>query len=243
MTTTDATVTAPSGEEHPGEWIPLPGFSKYEIRSRGGYGLAEDQWPVRHKTKRTFLKVTLGTNGYPRVQPYNDQGKQETRTVHSLILLANVGPPSDGMQTRHLDSDPLNYRWAAGSTDEEIKAAGGNLVYGSGPENHADQVAAGTAVRPLTSQCANYTTCGNMTASTAITRCPACSIEAGSRAAAMLAKGTPLAAVTRKLGYTSEVHVHALARQYGGYTGTLAQARAGRPLLRRVLGRFRRGPR
>ena len=241
-------MTAPSitaSDITPGDgavWVSLApwGYSKYECRSRGGYGLDEDQWPVRRIDNRKPLKVTLGTHGYPQVKPYNDHGKQKTVTVHSLILLTNMGPPPPGMETRHLDNDPLNYRWAAGSTDEEIKAAGGNLVYGSKPQNHADQVKAGTATLPAF-PCVNR--CGG-TAPFDGARCVTCLTGAGTQAAALLAAGMPLPKVTRKLGYqaTSERRVYALARDFGGYKGTLEQARAQRqPLLRRVSGWFRRG--
>ena len=233
------TAGMPSGIPH-GEWISLAphGFSRYEIYGPGGYGINER--PVRHKAKGTLLKVTLGTHGYPQVKPYNDQGKQETRTVHSLILLANMGPPPPGMETRHLDNDPLNYRWAAGSTDEEIKAAGGNLVYGSKPQNHADQVAAGTATLPAF-PCVNR--CGG-TAPFDGARCVPCLTGAGVQAAALLAAGMPLPKVTRKLGYqaTSGRRVYALARDFGGYRGTLEQARTQRqPLVRRLTRWLRRG--
>lgn len=245
MTASDVTASdITPGDDETG-WISLApyGFSKYEAWPPGGYGLGEDQWPIRHKTKGTRLKVTLGTHGYPQVKPYNDKRKQETRTVHSLILLANVGEPGDGQETRHLNSDPLDYRWAPGRTDEEIKAAGGNLVYGTKPQNHADQVKAGTAVLPPpTFPCVNHTRCGAMVLSEG-RRCPPCMEQAGIRAAGLLNAGIPLPAVTRKLGFKSEVHVHALARQYGGYKGSLAQARTQRrpSLLRRMLSRFRRG--
>ena len=243
---TEATGTPP-GCEPGGEWLSLApyGLSKYEAYSPGGYGLDESQWPIRHKAKGTRLKVTLGTHGYPQVKPYNDQGKQETRTVHSLILLANVGPPPEGMETRHLDSDPLNYRWAPGN-EEETKAAGGNLIYGTGPEQHKDKVEAGTAVRPpVTFECVNHARCGGMAVRDG-RRCLPCLKETGVRAAALLGEGMPLAAVTRKLGYeaASERWVFGLARQYGGYRGTIEQARTQRrpPLLRRVVARFRRTP-
>lgn len=228
-----------------GDWISLEpyGFSKYEAYSPGGYGLDESQWPVRRQIAGTRLKVTLGTHGYPQVKPYNDQGKQKTLTVHGLIMLANVGPPEPGQETRHLNSDPLDYRWAPGDTEEETKAAGGNLMYGTKPQNHADQVKAGTAVLPPPAfPCVNHARCGAMVTSEG-RRCQPCMQEVGVRAAALLNAGMPLKAVTRKLGYTNEVHVHALARQHGGYKGSLEQARTQRrpPLLRRMLGRFRRG--
>ena len=139
MVTTVSDVTP--GDERPGDWISLApfGFSKYEASPRAGTAWIRTSGPSAGSTTGDQLKVTLGTNGYPQVKPYNDQGKQETKTVHSLILLANVGPPPAGMQTRHLDNDPLDYRWAPGDTDEEVTAAGGNLRYGTGPEQRKDQ--------------------------------------------------------------------------------------------------------
>jgi hypothetical protein len=246
MTAPDVTTSDITPGDGP-RWVSLApwGYSKYEAWSAGGYGLGEDQWPIRRQTTGTRLKVTLGTHGYPQVKPYNDHGKQKTVTVHSLILLANVGKPEPGQETRHLDSDPLNYRWAPGRTEEEIRAAGGNLMYGTKPQNHADQVKAGTAVLPPpTFPCVNHTRCGAMVLAEG-RRCQDCMQDAGRRAAALLTEGTPLKTATRRLGYTNEVHVHALARQHGGYRGSLAEARAQRrpALWRRVLGRFRRGGR
>jgi hypothetical protein len=221
------------------DWVSLApyGFSKYEIRSRGGYGLDENQWPVRRAGNGKPLKVSLGSNGYPRVKPYNDQGQQKTVEVHALIMLANVGPPEAGQETRHLDNDPLNYRWAAGG-EAETKAAGGNLVYGTKKANHADQVEAGTATRPEY-PCAGG--CGG-TASFAGARCRPCMTAAGKRAADLLNSGVPLPEVTRRCGYKSESWTFAAARDCGGYTKTPAQARHPRrkPLLRRVLDRLRR---
>lgn len=241
----------PPGCEPGGTWISLAphGLSKYEVWSKGGQG--RDQRPVRNKATGNLLAVSEGTQrrntnrrGYLQVKPYPDQGKkQDTRTVHSIILLGNVGPPPEGMQTRHLDNDQWNNRWEPG-TEAETKAAGGNLIYGTGPEQRKDQVKAGTVTPPPTMfKCVNHDRCGAMVTSKG-RRCPPCMREAGIRAAALLSDGTPLKTVTSKLHYKNEVHVHALARQYGGYRGSLAQARSQRrpSLYRRILGRFRRTP-
>ena len=260
MTAPDVTVSdTPPGCEPGGQWLPLAqhGLSKYEVWSKGGYG--RDMRPVRsidravngRQVKGVLLKVGEGSRerpggvvrakGYLRVKVYPDKGTPRPVEVHALIMLANVGPPPDGMQTRHLDSDPWNCRWEPGD-EETTKAAGGNLIYGTGPEQRKDQVAAGTAQPPPASfPCVGHARCGAMVASKG-RRCQPCMQEAGERAGALLKDGMPLAKVTRKLDNKNEVHVHALARQYGGYKGTLAQARTQRrpPLVRRVLGRFRR---
>jgi len=254
MTAPDVTVSdTPPGCEPGGEWLSLAahGFSKYEVWSRGGSG--REQRPVRNKTTGNLMAVSEGTRGRPggvqrakgylQVKLYNDAGKQETKAVHSLILLANVGPPPEGMQTRHLDSDPWNNRWEPGD-EETTRKAGGNLIYGDGPQQRKDQMEAGTAVPPpATFPCVNHARCGGMAVRDG-RRCLPCLKETGIRAAALLNEGMPLAAVTRKLGYqsTSERWVFGLARDYGGYRGTITQARTQKrpPLLRRVLGRFRR---
>ena len=225
MTTTGA----PSGtttDERPGDWISLApyGFSRYEIYSPGGYGLDEGQWPVRHRTKGTYLKVTLGTHGYPQVKPYNDQDRQETRTVHGLIMLAYAGWPKPGEETRHLNSDPLDYRWAPGS-EEETKAAGGNLIYGTKEENSADRLAALAAAgragngRPMVPpkpdkhcvRCgAVFTTNGR--------RCHECVVWTGVEATALLrSNGGKLGAAAEQLDYPSVDGLHTLAVKYGGY--------------------------
>ena len=112
---------------------------------------------------------------------------------------------------------------------EHPKAAGGNLIYGSAPEQHNDQVKAGTATKPVF-PCPNHATCGGTAAFEGV-RCEPCRTEAGIQAAALLNEGVPLAAVTRRLGYTSERQMYAVACQYGGYKGTIAEApRTGPPL-------------
>jgi hypothetical protein len=244
----------PPGCEPVGRWLPLAehGYSKYEVWSAGGQG--RDQRPVRsidrinsagRQVKGQILSIAEGTQrrsvtrrGYLQTKVYSDEGKQETKTVHSLILLANVGPPPEGMQTRHLDGEPWNNRWEPGD-EETTKAAGGNLIYGTGPEQHKDQVKAGTFTRPEF-PCAGG--CGG-TAPFATARCRTCMTAAGVRAAALLNSGVPLPEVTRRCGYKSESWTFAAARDFGGYGKTTAQARHPRkkPLLRRLLGRFRRG--
>ena len=248
MTTPDVTtsdITPGDG----GEWASLApyGYSKYEIDRRGGYG--RDQQPVRNRATGNLLSVGEGTQkrnthrrGYLQVKLYNDEGGRDTRTVHSLVLLVNVGPPAEGMQTRHLDNDPWNNRWEPGD-EGQTRKAGGNLIYGSAPQQHKDQVKAGTVAKPVF-ECVNHATCGN-TAPFRNARCVPCLTETGVRASALLSEGVPLPKVTRKVGYqpASDRQVHALARDFGGYRGTIAQARGQRrePLLRRVIARFQRG--
>ncbi len=210
------------------------GFSKYEV-SPDGFG--PDQQPVRRAGAAKLLAVSVGTNGRPRVKIYDDDGKQRTIEVHALVMGTYAGPPPPGMECRHLDNDPFNNRWRPGD-EAQTRAAGGNLIYGTKAENHADQAAAGTARRPMV-PCVNHGRCGGMVARQG-SRCLPCAAEVGEQAAAMLGAGIGLEAVTRRLGYTSPDWVFKLAARHGGYTGTSAQARAqGRRWPQRAMATLR----
>lgn len=192
---------------HP-EWAPVPGFSRYEVSHRGG-GIR------RRGGGRQPLKVSVGTHGYPEAQPYNDQGKQEKPTMHSLVLLGHAGPPPDGTETLHGKGGPLDYRYCGcgspGCTE-------GNLRYDTHKVNVGETIAAGNARRPATVPCVNHDRCGGLVVN-AGSRCLPCAEDIGVTAAAMLGAGMASDAVTRVLGYKSESWVLTLARRHGGYEG------------------------
>ena len=244
MTTpSDVTVS----DQHAETWKPLPApFSKYEWRADG---FGPDQRPIRRADAAAGLATTVSNHGgYLMVKPYDDDGKRQTRSVHSLVLLGGAGPCPAGLQSRHLDDDPLNNRWAPGATDDEVRANGGNLVYGSGPQNAADKYRRGLPRTPAaTHPCINHDRCGGLVANPG-RRCLPCAQEVGVQAAALLNKGVNLKDVTARLGYQTPEWVHKLARNHGGYAGTLAVALAQRPprarrvtaTLRGYFGRGRR---
>lgn len=104
------------------EWRSIPGYEgRWEAsnwgrvrslprpRTRGGV-------LSQRLNKRGYLSVTLG---------------RETHEVHRLIALAFIGPRPDGMETRHLDGNPLNC--------QEV-----NLAYGPRSANVRDKRAHGT---------------------------------------------------------------------------------------------------
>jgi hypothetical protein len=240
MTAPDVTVS----DITPGdgtEWVSLApyGYSKYEFDRRGGYG--RDQQPVRNKATGNLMSVGEGTQkrnthrrGYLQVKLYPDEGVRKTIAVHILVLLVNVGPPPEGMQTRHLDNDPWN----------NLRD---NLVWGSGPEQHKDQVEAGTASPLPEVECVNHAKCGGM-AATGGRRCVACMTVVGEKAARLLRQGMHRADVAVELGYaaTSGPYVEGLAISFGGYVKPTAQVRPKRrapkrTLRQRVAGWFRRG--
>jgi hypothetical protein len=225
MTTpSDVTVSDQHGET----WTRLPApFSKYEV-SPDGFG--PDQRPVRRAGAVTGLATTPNNHGdYPMVKVYDDTGRRQTKTVHSLVLLGFDGPPPPGLESRHLDDDPLNNRWRPGATRDERIAAGGNLMYGDKAANTRDKAHNGRpAAVAKTHPCLNHARCGGMVANPG-RRCLPCAKEVGRQAAALLAAGENLEDVTARLGYQTPEWVHKLARNHGGYTGTLAQAKAQHP--------------
>ena len=242
--TTPSEVTG--SDRHAETWTPLPApFSKYEV-SDSGYG--PDQRPVRRRGGNSLATTVNNHGGYPMVKVYDDTGKRQTKTTHSLVLLGFDGPPPPGMESRHLDDDPLNNRWRPGATREERMAAGGNLMYGDKAANTRDKAANGRpAAVAKVHPCVNYIRCGGMVVNQG-RRCLPCAQEVGREAAAMLGRGVNLEDVTAALGYQTPEWVWKLARNHGGYAGTLATARSQHPAwprrvtatLRDYFGRGRR---
>lgn len=123
-------------------WKPIPGYEGiYEVSNLGrvrsldrivwrkiGRGeTPERKAPAPMKGK--LLRPGKASNGYPTVSL---RGK--THTVHSLVLLAFVGPAPEGHECRHLDGNRENPRLS-------------NLRWGTRAENVADAAAHGTQVR------------------------------------------------------------------------------------------------
>ena len=237
MTTpSDVTVSDRQAET----WTPLPApFSKYEV-GRSGYG--PGQRPVRRAGGKPLATTVNNHGGYLMVKVYDDNGVRQTKTVHSLVLLGHAGPCPPGQESRHLDDDPLNNRWAPGVTREEIQAAGGNLMYGTKPQNTQDKADNGRpAVAPKPFECVNHARCGGLFTAKG-RRCPACLVTIGQQAAAMLRAGMNIGVVTLRVGYRNEEWVHQLACRNGGYAGSLAQAQAqGRSWPQRVTATLRYG--
>ena len=168
-------------DQRPETWKAIPCFSKYE---------ASDLGRVRSVRTGNVLATRVSNSGYLLVKLYDDDARQQTRTVHSLVLLTFAGPRPDGMETLHGLGGPLDNRWPE------------NLRYGTKKENAADQAAAGTARRPATHPCVNHERCGGMVVNQG-SRCLPCVAAVGDRAAAMLSAGMSLDAATRRLGYSN----------------------------------------
>lgn len=128
----------PSGQ--PGErWVPVPGFEDSYLISNYG-----QVWSKPRSTARGgILKQVVDKRGYYWVNPCSNGKQQRPQTVHRLVMLAFVGVPEKGQEVRHLDGDPGNNRWEPGD-EEEARAAGGNLIYGTHAENMADMAKHGS---------------------------------------------------------------------------------------------------
>lgn len=131
----------------PGIWKPVPGYEGLYEASDFGQVLS------RHRKVPHTLRPSWYT-GYGVVMLHRD-GQREPRTVHSIVMETFAGPCPPGQEIRHLDGDPANNRWTPGSTEDEIRAAGGNLIYGSSSENKVDQVRHGTHYEAARDCCDN----------------------------------------------------------------------------------------
>ena len=112
----------------------IPGFPRYAINEygivlsscvRGGGWRQPVSW--KDAKRMTFTK---DKNGYHKVALSNS-GKEQQVPVHSLVLLAFVGPRPDGMVCRHLDGNKHNNHIS-------------NLSWGTAQQNSDDMVLHGT---------------------------------------------------------------------------------------------------
>lgn len=225
MTASDVTASDQRAET----WKPVPGCSGYEasdnsvwrvdgdrlIQVSGGIR-SVDRISGTRRLKGVLLKGRLNNSGYVLVNVTNDEGVKLTRLAHRVILLAHRGECPDGQETLHSERGPLWCRYPE------------DIHYGTKKENAADIAAAGTLKTPATYPCVNHERCGGMVVNPG-RRCLPCVMEVGKEAAAMLEAGLVLDEVTRRLGYQSNAWVEKLARNYGGFTGPLPQARPRAP--------------
>lgn len=101
------------------QWMPVPGHPDYDAHPSGAVR-------SRKRGEPRELVGWLDGNGYHRV--HLDDAHYAT---HAIIALTFHGPRPEGMQTRHLNGNPLDNRAE-------------NLQYGTPAENQADRWAHGT---------------------------------------------------------------------------------------------------
>jgi hypothetical protein len=98
------------------------------MTGRAGMKLRPGRSLKPHRNPRGYLYVNFSRPGF-----------RQTFQVHVLVMLTFAGSCPEGMQVRHLDGDPGNNKWAPGSTEDAVRAAGGNLVYGTPKKNAEDR--------------------------------------------------------------------------------------------------------
>ena len=103
------------------KWADIPGYSNYQVSTLGR---------VWSKGNKLYLKPIAHSAGYNQCAFYKNR-KQKIFLVHRLVLLAFVGPCPEGLETAHLDGDPLNNRLD-------------NLIYTTPSENNLMKCKHGT---------------------------------------------------------------------------------------------------
>ena len=182
-------------------WKPLPGWP-HEV---------SDQGRVR-TAKGRILASRLNKDGYPQGDLYDPETKKEAKgvPVHWCVLTAHAGPRPAGMQASHLSENP-EWNWHPEG-----------LAWEDQPTNEGRKTWRPRPPEP-THPCKNAPACPNLVLNPG-RRCLDCVTEVGRQAAAML-DGKPLFDVREHFGYKADKWVFDLAVKYGGYTGTIEDAR------------------
>ena len=132
--------------QHTGEhWKPVNGYEGiYEVSSHGRVRSLDrvvtrsDGKVYRYKGK--VLSEGLSKRGGYRLVSLWDQGKGQTRHVHSLVAEAFIGTRPEGTEVCHNDGNPANNHLD-------------NLRYGTPSENKLDQVLHGTHYNTAKTHC------------------------------------------------------------------------------------------
>ena len=95
------------------EWRPVVGFEdSYEVSSYGRVRSLDREWEQKnrwggtytHRKKGVMLRPGIASNDYPTVA----LGRGNTRTLHSLVADAFIGPCPAGEEVRHKDDNRRN---------------------------------------------------------------------------------------------------------------------------------------
>lgn len=180
---------------------PIPGYPNYEACDRGHIN-SVDRVVDGRQLRGVVLKPRVSNRGYLLVNLTDAAGERQTRTVHTLILLAHADERKPGEESLHGNDDPTDNRWPE------------NLSWGTKKQNADDKVRNGgrngpPPPRPCV-RCGQPVDKGGR-------RCHACVVWIGEEAAELLDQGVPLDKVAEQLEYPSLTGLHTLARKYGGY--------------------------
>lgn len=221
-----------------GTWKPIPGLPGYEADWDGNFRSVDRVSPSGRNLKGKPIPVREAKNGYGLVDFTGPDGKRVTRQSHVVTLTTFAGPCPEGMEACHLNDRGMDNRWRPGG-ESESRAAGGNLVWGSKADQwrHAKENGRVKPQVEATYDCVNR--CGGKVAKED-RRCVPCVQEAGRDIGRRLGSGENLLPVMKAYGYTSIRWALRIAREYGGWTGTEAQALSqGRSPAQRVMNTLR----
>jgi hypothetical protein len=115
-------------------WLSVPGFEgAYEVSCLGRVRSLGRINGTGYFRKGTILKIDWRKHGYGFLTLMKN-GVRHTIGVHEIVLISFIGPRKRGMESRHLDGNPLN----------NIPS---NLRWGTKAENEADKIRHGTILR------------------------------------------------------------------------------------------------
>lgn len=109
----------------PEEQVATPeGYSDYRVTRDGG---------IRRVSTGRVLRPSMGTDGYMLVSLMHDDGRKRTVRVHTVVLLAWIGPRPLAHEGCHVDGDrhnnaASNLRWATRETNEQHKGRASDAV-------------------------------------------------------------------------------------------------------------------
>lgn len=113
------------------KWRPVVGFSGYMV---------SDEGRVYSHWSQSYLRPGIASNGYPTVV----LGRGNSRTVHSLVAEAFLGPCPAGMEVRHRDgvrTNPRRSNLRYGTRGDNVRDAIEHGTRDAGTPNHAKAIA------------------------------------------------------------------------------------------------------
>jgi hypothetical protein len=210
-------------------WKPVPKidgclFSGYEARDTGcarslartgRNGRPLEAGPVSTRTNKNddYIRLDMRCDSPDCKRPH-------TFTMQKVVLYTFDRPRPRGMQASHLHDHPEWNWWPE------------NLAWEDQPANERRKVDRPQPPGP-THPCKGIQGpgCPNLVVNPG-SRCRDCAAGIGRLIADMLHAGTPLPEAAAVFGYRNLAWALHLAQEFGGYTGTMAEAMASRPPLK-----------
>lgn len=107
------------------EWKDVPGYEMYQVSNIGGL--------VRHKI-HGIKKQQYSSDGYPMVKLWSQKTKKCPHLkIHTIVMMAFVGPRPLRMETGHIDGDKTNNDLSNLKYCTTKENAQDKLKHGSGP--------------------------------------------------------------------------------------------------------------